>query len=605
MTFAARCRNITVPWGIVIALTFSLPASAVWADALKTFNPKAIADVPFVNGGLLVPSSPHGPNNRGVITDTTLPGMTHVECYLDWPRMEPEKDNWNDADFDAMLALSMTHGLKMLVLPCLCNPPEWMKSTSLFTPVLDSKTGEAANYFSPWAPGTYDAYDHFYDALASKYGAQIDIVKFPIEIGLIVSLAPGQLTGHKGFWCGDAYARADFRDRMLAKYGDLARLNAAWSTRFAVAADIVYPDRENRLNEPRRWVDFLTWYQESQTRAMVRELKVIRKHFPNILIDIPMGYGEDLQSDGCDRTGVPVAAAAFAPVDIRSTHAGFNRNRYPQAYWFYKRMAPTCHRMGIGFGTEPPGGNLSYSEMKRAIFEAASAGSNFIFQYFQNYHRTPSPGMTPHIIDNYKQTLRPFEPSLVDIGVLYPTTQQMLDLTGYPDDQLQFCAGGRGYFDYDLVDENMVEWNQLSRYRVIVQTSGTTYRDAVLPAFGKWLARGGALVTRGTPHWRDLTGQDKTAPWLNREDAAAEASLAIAGLHVYRDGKGSLYALDAPDVLLYLKGVVAVLTAVSASSPLHGFRAIDDGSWGTEFADGKLVCDSKTFETKFVAGAAK
>lgn len=522
--------------------------------------------------------------------------MTHVECYLDWPRMEPDKDVWNTSDFDQLLVLSSKYNLKMLVLPCLCNPPAWVKSSSMFTPVLDSVTSEPANYFSPWAPGTYEAYDHFFSSLSARYKDKIDIVKFPIEIGLLVSLEIGRISYHKGLWCGDQYARADFREQMLAKYHSIARLNSAWGTHFGSPADLEYPDQANRMNEQRRWVDFLTWYQDSQTRAMVRELKIIRKYFPTALIDIPMGFGEDTQTDGVDRTSVCVAAAPFQPVSIRSTHSGFNRNPYPQAYWFYKRMAPTAHRVGIGFSTEPPGGDFSYAEAECSVFESASAGANLIFQYYQNYHKTPAPGLKPHIIEDYKAALRPGEPSLVDVGVLFPSTQMMLDLNGGVGgwDQFKFCAAGRSYFDYDIVDENMIGWNQLARYKVLLHTSGTIYRDATFPAVEKWLAQGGVLVTRGLPVWRDLSGRE-TNSWMRREVPAA------AGVREFRVGKGTIYAIDATDTTAYLAQVVKVL---SAGAPLRGFKPVDGGTWITEFADGKLVCDSKTFETKFVVAPA-
>ena len=48
------------------------------------------------------------------------------------------------------------------------------------------------------------------------------------------------------------------------------------------------------------------------------------------------------------------AAADFMPISIRSTHGSFNRERLPRAYWFYKRMAPVCQRLGEGFGTSRP-----------------------------------------------------------------------------------------------------------------------------------------------------------------------------------------------------------------------------------------------------------
>lgn len=351
-------------------------------------------------------------------------------------------------------------------------------------------------------------------------------------------------------------------------------------------------------------MDFLTWYQDSETRGMVRWLKVIRKYFPNEPIDIPLGNGEDVQTDGVDRTAVAVAAAAFAPIGIRSTHAGFNRNLYPQAYWFYKRMAPMAHSSGESFGTEPPGGDFTYSETQRAVFEAACAGANLIYQYYQNYHKTPAPGMTPHIIDDYKAALRPYELPLVDIGILFPTSQMMLDLGAHPDGQLQFCASGRSYFDYDLVDENMIEWNQLNRYKVLLQTSGTIFRDSTFPAVNTWLTKGGFLVTKGLPRWHDLDGNEKQSlVWLRHEDTAASDNLArtgASGVHVFHVGKGTIYAIDAPDMPAYLSAVVPVLSSLSSVTPLHGFKPVDDGTWMTEFPDGKLVCDSKTYATKFV-----
>jgi hypothetical protein len=56
------------------------------------------------------------------------------------------------------------------------------------------------------------------------------------------------------------------------------------------------------------------------------------------------------------------------------------------AYWFYKPMAPVCHVLNVGFGTDPPGGDLKYPEMSRQYFEDASAGATLIFQYYQNFH---------------------------------------------------------------------------------------------------------------------------------------------------------------------------------------------------------------------------
>jgi len=570
--------------------------------ATTSGNAKTVDEIPFVNGSIDIPSTPNGTNNRGVIMNTTLPGMTHIEAYLTWSQLEPAKDQWNMQEFDEMLGLSRQRHLKMLILPCLV-PPDWFKQTDGYTPLINIRTGESSAslpgwmpQMSPWAPATLAGHDHFYAYVADHYRDKIDVVKFYIEVGLRVK--------GNDFWCGDRYARTDFEERMQAKYGSLAKLNAAWGTSFATPSDIAYPDPSQRSAQQRRWVDFVTWYQDSQVRAMVQEIKIIRKHFPSALIDLPMGNGNDIQSDGCDRTAIIRAAAPFTPINIRSTHGSDNRNRYPQAYWFYKRMAPLCHDLNIGFGTEPPGGDLKYNEIRRQEFEDASAGANFIFQYFQNFHLKSDPKAEPHIIDDYKSILRPYEQTLVDIGVLYPTTQMMLDLIGFPRGQEAFCALGREHFDYDLVDENMIDWGLLSHYKILLQTSGTVFRPETLPAIGSWLKAGGILVTNGPPQWSDIDGKTVVVQsWLTKE-RPGDPQMA-PGARVFNVGKGGIYAVDASTINDYLTKVVALLTSIAAGrpagSPIHGFKAASDGTYITDFPDGHLVFNTSTLDTSFVS----
>lgn len=564
--------------------------------------PTSVDQIPFINGAVEIPSHPGSPNNRGVLNDTTLPGMTHIEFGIDWMLMEPEKDVWNVSELDEMFALAKKHNLKVAVLPSVTTPPEWVRHTAGYVPEMNASTGVPVQVFSPWAPGTYEAYDHIYSYLATHYGDRIDFVKFPMEVGMLVGDNPSGLLDDRVFWCGDRYARADYRDRMVAKYGTLAHLNTAWGTNFATPDEIAYPDVANRASQERRWVDFVTWYRDSATRGTVQLLKVMRKNFPTQPINIPMGYGSDNARDGCDRTGAVKAAAAFMPVIIRSTHSGFNRDQYPQAYWFYKRMEPTATRLGLGFGTEPPGGDFKYSEMRRELFDAASANVNFVFQYYQNYHVTMVKGDTPRVIDDYKNVLRPFEKSQVGIGILFPTTQMMLDLKGHPDGQLQFCSEARSHIDYDLVDENMIGWGDLAHYKVLIHTSGTIYAQGVLPAIAKWIAGGGLLVCRGAPDWR-VVGEPSgaNATWTSREDPMAEQRLAgkgVAGVQVYRLGKGTIFAAASSTVSAYVSQAVGVLSVLPG--PIPGFKAEDAGTWATDFPDGRLLYDPKTQDTMFV-----
>ena len=589
----------------VLGVLFAIAIGAV-AEASSTISTteRTTDEVRFVNGSLIIRSNPDAVN-RSILDNQTLPGMTHIECYMNWATLEPQPGRWAMDGFNEALALAKQHGLKMEILPCFV-PPDWFKQSPAYTPLINAKTGqilpppeEWMPNMSPWAPGTYRAHERFYAYLASHYKDQIDIIKYYTEVGLWVN--------RMGYWCGDPYARADFDDRICKKYGSMTALNSAWGTQFATAADITFPVDDQRSAQARRWIDFIAWLQDSQVRAMVTELRIIRKDFPETLVSIPLGYGSDDQSAGSDRTAAIRAAAAFGPVSIRSTHGSFNRGDYPMAYWFYKRMAPLCHDLNVGFGTEPPSGDLRYDEIRRQEFEDASAGANFIFSYWQNFHLT-SAGMPPHIIDDYKRLLRPSERSLVDIGILFPTTQMQLDIIRFPTDQLAFCNSGRNYFDYDIVDENMIDWGYLSHYKVLLHTSGTIYRAESLQAIGEWLRAGGILLTTGLPQWSDIEGQGSVAhSWLTREGSSS--SVPVSGVRRFDVGRGRIYAVDAPNERDYLPKVVAVLSSIAAARPagseLRGFKAVDDGTYITDFPDGRLVFDRSTLDTNFVANGKK
>jgi hypothetical protein len=183
----------------------------------------------------------------------------------------------------------------------------------------------------------------------------------------------------------------------------------------------------------------------------------------------------------------------------------------------------------------------------------------------------------------------------------------ILDMAHFPPGQLEFCNAGRPYFDYDVIDENMIEWAYLSRYKILLHTSGTIYREQTLLAIGKWLHAGGVLVTAGPPQWSDLDGHKAVAQgWLANENADSRQA---AGVRLFSCGKGRIYVIDASSQPDYLGKVVAVLAANGtgrpAEAPLRGFKAKDDGTYITDFPSGRLVFDTKTLDTTFVPASKR
>ena len=240
-------------------------------------------------------------------------------------------------------------------------------------------------------------------------------------------------------------------------------------------------------------------------------------------------------------------------------------------------------------------------------FEDASAGATLIFQYYQNFHLRPASASRPQAIADYKRILRPARRPVVDIAVLYPTTQMMLDMTGFPPGQLVFCSQGRAHFDYDLVDENMVGWDLLRRYKVLLHTSGKIFRQSTLTGIDHWIRAGGVMITYGAPNWQSLETQRLTAAaWMvprNRKAAPPSMVRVARGVQVFGLDKGMIVSIPTgsiPDYLTKTVALLAVLTSIGGKlQALQGFKARSDGKYDTIFPDGRLTFDTATFDTSF------
>jgi hypothetical protein len=210
-------------------------------------------------------------------------------------------------------------------------------------------------------------------------------------------------------------------------------------------------------------------------------------------------------------------------------------------------------------------------------------------------------------ISDYKRILRPGRRAIVDIAVLYPTTQMMLDMTGFPVGQIAFCAHGRAHFDYDLVDENIVGWDLLRRYRVLLHTSGKIFRQPTLIGIDQWIRDGGIMITFGDPNWQSLETQHMTAAaWMvpQKGNAAPRPVIAAAqGVQVFGLDKGMILAIPAGTITDYLTKVVALLGGLTSPlgklDALRAFKAQGDGKYDASFPDGRLTFDTVAFDRAF------
>lgn len=581
------------------AICVLLTVSETRAEGWRGQVPRRVEEVPFINGSLWCPPIPEI-NNEGIVQQQGVPGLTHIEMYVPWRFIESEqgRGNWEEVLRTAHLAQSK--GLKVTVFPWIQFVPEWFKKSRSYQPLVEVGTGKEVEMLSPWSGGSEAALNLFYSGLSRAAGQEIDIVSvgFPCsdygEIGLVLGapsfLDPKKHAGrlfpqqkdawHPGFWCGDRYAVARFRDWAVRRYGTLEKLNQAWGTGFHRADDIEYPDFDKRMKMRRYWVDFMLWYQESVTDFAEVAVRYARKYFRRNMLEVKLGFGDDNPRYGLDRTAVIKRLAPFDPITIRSTHGGFNRNGN-RAYWFYKRMAPLAQTYRAGFGSEPPGGDLTREELSQQIFEDASAGVNYVFHYFQNYH------LGEDVVGEYKNVLRPQEKSLVDIGILYPTSQVLLDASGFPEGQPDFCDKARDILDYDVVDENMIEWEMLRNYRLLIQTGGVYLEQKTIVTLDQWLRSGGIMILREDRMLSSIEGYTAVC-----ESWKAGESKGVGAGREYEVGKGKVVVLPFGDLERFVTNVNGALSTVNRDlgrRRLRGYDGKADGLWTTEFPRGRLV----------------
>ncbi|MCL5269911.1 MAG: family 14 glycosylhydrolase [bacterium] len=574
---------------------------------------KSVDDIPFI-GGKTEAVKLLGLQSEATITERAIPGQTHDEIFFYWRYLEPVKDQWDFSYFNRLYDLAHARGLRFQIYSWDHFAPAWFKQTPDYVRLTELRTGKSVDALSPWAPGTLRAIDHIYAGIKAHVGDKIDLITigYPAadygEIGLILrtpQFIPGGVwyqyfpqdddAWHAGYWCGDPYARRDFQAWAVAHYGSLEALGAAWGVKLASPASIEFPDPDKRYQDRRRWLDFLDWYQGSQTRFTAAMIAAVRKHYPSKPLSVKIGFGSDDPCLGLDRTAVCRAVARFNPFTIRSTHGAFSRNPHgPAAYWYYKRMAPVCRKLDVGFGSETPADDLTEAELLRQMFEEASVGLDYVMQRSGNFH------LRPGLVADYKRVLRPTEPTLVDIGILYPTTQVLLDAAKFPKDQHLFCTPGRFFFDYDIVDRNMIEWGWLADYRVLVHTSGRVYEQNELDGIDRWLRAGGMLVMHGDDPWETVAGDTSVMKgWL-----ASPASPVPGGAGQVRSvGRGHVIVLPPGDMAVYLAAVVKTLDAARDSglvpAPLRGFNTLDTKQMATEFATGWLLFDPATCRISF------
>ena len=424
-------------------------------------------------------------------------GISSVEDYICWLPLEPARDQFDWSFYENNCRELAKQGMGYSVYPWLHFPPKWALGSDLWEPLLCNQHGKSTLAPSIWSPQTRRIFERFYRELHRQFGDRIDQVYLGMvadygEIGYPIGMASWVVPSahiHPGFWCADRQARQDFRERMLAQYGTLAALNAAWGTAFATPETIDYPPGLDAAGPPdewlasprnrRRWLDFAAWYLQSMEQFAEEAVAISRRYFPERPHELKIGFGSEQVCLGSDPT-LYVSRSRPGRFTVRSTHGKLSP-------YFYRRFSSAAKHYAVPLVTEPPG-SVSREEEVERLFKDATSGTTEYFEYAGNLIQA-------------SDLLRRFGPymegkhSLTNLAFFVPTADHRLHpRQGNPMPVVRIANACRDAFDWDLVDEQLVRDGALERYGVLFLVAGNVIERDVLDHLAAWVRRGGVLV---------------------------------------------------------------------------------------------------------------
>jgi hypothetical protein len=427
-------------------------------------------------------------------------GATGIEYYVSWGFAEPEEGKWDWSIYKQDAREVKESGYQYIPYIWIQNLPRWVRNNPAYPRASNVDTGLEIDALSIFADKTREAYDRFYAAFAQELGAEVDILRVgtPYDYGETAYPAGAATQAFPmknevpGIWVNESEARANFKARMKTKYGSLADLNRAWNTQFSSFDGLDYPKDPTRK---RYWLDFVNWYHEAYTEEFGKLLDIARKHFPTTPLNINLGWPFEKINLGEDLTGISKMCAQKS-VCVR-TPTG------PAVPFLYTKRVATAarHYPPPKFSSEPIDGDAPRKDIAVALFNDLTTGVNWHFDYAPNLERGKD------LFDQYRRLWREGAYPEIDTAIFFPTSVHRLDdwnnwrekgmfSGGFPEGLMPLAEKLRDSWDYDVVDERLVNDNMLAAYRMIFWPIGLMAEAETLHKIHSWVEQGGILLVK-------------------------------------------------------------------------------------------------------------
>ena len=438
-------------------------------------------------------------------------GITALEAYAKWWLCEPEPGKWDFSYYDLFDQAVKDTGIRWLPLiiagPAYGTPP-WFKVSKESVPSRCLEHGIDTATQSIWNPNMRPRVSEYLRRFSEHFDHErIESIQTGIsgDFGEALYTAGGNIWTylhapyhvHMGYWCGDPYARDDFRRAMTAQYKTVERLNAAWDTSFKEFKEIE-PFLPEKAPNRRARLDLQRWYCAAMTDYVEFWLRESRRFFPKSRIQVAAG-GDGRSICGGDFSAQAEIAAKYK-AGMRITNEASD---YATNFMWTRQVTSACRFYKTYCGIEPAGG-VTTEAIPARVYNATASSADELFTY------DPEPeGVRARQYSRVRRFLVKREP-LVDVGYFLNRTSWDLDrLNKY----WQLGIDLRAITDFDIIDERLIAAGALKDKRVFVWLDGPIVEQSTANVLEKWVRKGGLLVVQDREGIETVEGSPLT--WLH------------------------------------------------------------------------------------------
>lgn len=456
-------------------------------------------------------------------------GVTSVEQYVTWESCENRGEGeWDFSHWDAELEKIRAAGLKWLPF-LIAGPayslPDWYRASRDFEGMVCLEHNLESKIQTFWDRHFYTYIERFLAAFADHYrdhsafegllfGISGDFGEAIVSVwhGNWPTNIPGLYHAHGGYWCGDRFARRDFKAAMEKKYGTREALNASWGTDFPSFGAVDYPPissdplnfridectgpgtfTPSTLPERRRWIDFIDWYRNSMTEYASFWMQTARKYFPDVELYLCTGGAAEPWHASEFAQQSKVCAAVGGGVRITNEASNYTAN-FVVTNW----VASASSFYGGYFSFEPAGQVTERGVVCR-VYNGAATGARSLHYYGNNIMANEERAM------NFANNVHFLREGGVkrEIGMLYPDTPLVLNPSRMGQMHSAFALM-RDYTDYVYACDLTVEDGILDTLRALILPLDGYYKTATLEKVRRFVEDGGLLVGINLSELRDL-----------------------------------------------------------------------------------------------------